>query len=203
MDVLFRGISVVALGEKLLGKLQRQRQKQHQIRSGQPQLVIFVVLQPCQIAVPLFRRQLAHLVDGVGGGIAAGEHPFAAAVVLLPVQFVIGVAVCGIEAGGGIGVHAAGGAGEVALKIHPDQRCRGLVVHGKADGFHGLSLAPQQLLQFLKLGGLSAAVQSVQHDEFPLIHGVSPQIFPGLLWLFRSSSCPRYIRRSSRTGLRW
>ena len=93
--------------------------------------MVLEVEQPVQEGVPLLRRQLAGLVDGVAGGIAIRDQQPAGFVEPAPVLLIGGVAVHGVKRGRGVGVDIVGGAAESAAQIQPDQRGGLLLIAGK------------------------------------------------------------------------
>ena len=143
-------------------------QIQHAGRLRQPQQVVLKVEQPVQKRVPLLRRQLAGLVDGVAGGVAVGDQQAALLVIRAPVLLVGGVAIHGVEHRRGIGVDIAGLVAEGAAQIQADQRRGFLLVAREFQLAKGNTAARQLVAQQAGLGGLTGAVRPLEHDKFSL-----------------------------------
>ena len=166
MDVLFGLVAVVAPGHQLLAHLRVHLQIDHGIRLRDAHQAVFKVKQPLQVFIPLPLRQLAALVDGVGGGVAVGDDDAAVPVEFAPVPLEGGEPVHREEAGGGIGVHILRVMAEFTVQVHFHQRrgVGGVVREG--DFPDGVSLPGQIIRQKLRLGSFSAAVQPFDDNEF-------------------------------------
>ena len=103
-------------------------------------------------------------MDGVGGGIAVGEHQTAGFVPLPPVLLVAGVAIHGVESGGGVTVNGMGVCAEFTAQVHPDQRGAGFGILGEAQLLEGMVFVFKPLGEELELGRLAGAVGTLDND---------------------------------------
>ena len=143
-----------------------------EVRPGQTQPAVLEILQPGDEAVPPVPRQLRHLVDHVGRGVAVGQDQQAGAVGLPPFPAEARVAVHGEKGGGRVGVHVRRVAAELAVQVHPHRRGIRLLIMGELDPPERDAPRPQGLFQQGDLRGLAAAVEALQQDQ-PAAHGVS------------------------------
>ena len=150
-----------------------------------------VIEQPVQKLLPFFRRQLRALVHRIGGGVPVGDEDAALLVESPPVGFVARVAVYRIKARCCVCVHVVGSRAELSGQIHPDQCARIAGIVREGDLPHRPALGGQCCSQTLGLGGLAAAVQPFQHDEFSVAHTGSP--FKAAYCARTSAALPQHI----------
>ena len=152
-------------------------QPEHQVWLRQLQLSVLKIRQPAEKRRLLLPRQLAPLMDGIGGGVPVGQDDPAAPVKLPPILLPGRVTVHGVEGGGRVGVHVAGMGAELSLEIHPQQHGRRFLIPGKHQPVKGLPLRFHTLAQPGKLGGFPRAVGALQHDELSRsLHATSPPL---------------------------
>ncbi len=163
--------------QQLLGQLRGQVQIDHQIRLRQFQPPVFQVKQPVQIRLPLGLRELCGLVDGVGGSVPVGQNQPAGGVYLPPVLLEGGVAVHGVEGGGGVGADVAGSGPQRAVEIEPCGLCEGVAVAWKVDLMEGDALRLESLGQQTGLGCLARAVRALKHNQFSAHDRLSPAVW--------------------------
>ena len=152
----------------LLRGLRGHIQIQHPCRLRQSQQPVLKVEQPVQKGVPLLRRQLGGLVDGVAGGIPVGDQQAAGLIKPAPILLIGGIAIHGVKRGRGVGIDIVGVAAKGAVQIQADQRRGRLLIAGKLQLAEGDAPPLQLLAQQRRLGGLSGTVRSLEYDESPL-----------------------------------
>lgn len=93
VNILSGLVPSVAAGSSGAGKCAAAYPEKPPDPAGAAKAPVFVILQPSEIGVPLFRGQLGHLVDRVGGGITRGQNQPPRFIVGCPESFVAGLPV--------------------------------------------------------------------------------------------------------------
>ena len=110
-------------------------------------------------------------MHSVGGGITVGENEAAVFIDPAPIVTIGCKAVHRIKGRSGIGVHIARMRSEGAAEVEADQCAAFLVIAWEYDVIIRNFVIIHTLAQAAVLGGLAAAVDALEHDQFSLSHG--------------------------------
>ena len=164
MDVWLGVGILLPAAHHLFREVRGNVQIEGQVRAGQPQLVIFKVIQPLQKCLLGFRRLLAGLMDGVGCGVAVGNDESAIFIPVTPHLFIGCIAVYSVESGCGVSVDIGRAGTEFTSQIHPDQCRAGLCVLREYQLLKFMAFLFQTLRQQAELGGLAGTVGAFDND---------------------------------------